>query len=740
MKKGNDIPLWVIILYFCGPILENRFMKRCFIILLLLIAPLCLLAQVPVSRSTEIVKIGSTEYYMHHVEAGQTLYSISKTYNVSIEEITRLNPEVADGLQAEMVIGIPVVSEQKPEVEPVEPKHEEPSPQVVPQEPQVAPQEPQVIPQEPQVVPKEQIVVGGTYVVKNGEDLYDIAKRFGIDVADFKAVNSGLDNYPTAGTVINVPAIVNEDDYIIHKVEEQERTSSLMKRWKVSEDEFREKNISVGSRVFVGQIVLIPIEPIVSELQPIIADETDEPDELEEPIIEEEIPIVEEPQIVIEELEPVTDCPIDSAYASARYRVALLVPLYLDEVASINVTKENIAQAEKSRPFSFLPFYEGFMLAADSLVNTQGLRLDLTVIDVTDKVATANAAVTQLEKSDYDLIIGPFFSKSFAVVAAYAKEKNITLVNPLSTRESILEGYPNVVKIKPNLFGQINEVANLVKNQYRDANVFIISQEKAADTVYLNALERQLNMAINEDVVVGNDAILQYAKDESERMEMGKRIVSTITMEGQVYSTKDLQNEMNGKVMINNTINRYPYSELNTMLSKLSGVRTNFVVAYGDNNVFATQVLNGLKKSVSSYPITLVALPEWDKFEKLSVETLLQMNAIYMDAGFVDYSDDAVSRFVVKFRKKYGCEPLDYAFEGFDVAWYFLNALMRYGSEMKDCLPSCNMPLMRSNYRFANPKADYGLENQSWRMYQYDSQSIELELIDPYQTNTMFEE
>ena len=126
---------------------------------------------------------------------------------------------------------------------------------------------------------------------------------------------------------------------------------------------------------------------------------------------------------------------------------------------------------------------------------------------------------------------------------------------------------------------------------------------------------------------------------------------------------------------------------------------------------------------------------------KRAVQTILEDKvAEEIIDGFVDYSDDAVSRFVVKFRKKYGCEPLDYAFEGFDVAWYFLNALMRYGSDMKDCLPSCNMPLMRSNYRFANLKADHGLENQSWRMYQYDSQSIELELIDPYQTNTMFEE
>ena len=85
------------------------------------------------------------------------------------------------------------------------------------------------------------VVVGGYYVVEKGEDLYDIAKKFGIDLSDFKENNPGLDNYPVAGTKIMVPNIVNEQDYIIHKVEYNERATSMLKRWKVKEKDFREK-------------------------------------------------------------------------------------------------------------------------------------------------------------------------------------------------------------------------------------------------------------------------------------------------------------------------------------------------------------------------------------------------------------------------------------------------------------------------------------------------------------------
>ena len=79
--------------------------------------------------------------------------------------------------------------------------------------------------------------------------------------------------------------------------------------------------------------------------------------------------------------------------------------------------------------------------------------------------------------------------------------------------------------------------------------------------------------------------------------------------------------------------------------SQLSGVRNNLIVAYGDDNVFATQILNSLAKETERYPITLVAAPDWTKFEKLLVDNLLQMNAIYIDDGFVDYNSDTAKYF-----------------------------------------------------------------------------------------------
>ena len=77
-------------------------------------------AQVQIERSAEKVKVGGKEYYMHHVKSGQTLGAISQVYQVSVEEIERLNPEVKEGLKTGLVIGIPVRPLPAPKVEPIE--------------------------------------------------------------------------------------------------------------------------------------------------------------------------------------------------------------------------------------------------------------------------------------------------------------------------------------------------------------------------------------------------------------------------------------------------------------------------------------------------------------------------------------------------------------------------------------------------------------------------------------------
>lgn len=63
----------------------------------------------PVEISQEKVNVNGDIYYLHKVLKGQTLYSISKAYGVSLDELQNANQSLSEGLKAGMLLYIPVV-------------------------------------------------------------------------------------------------------------------------------------------------------------------------------------------------------------------------------------------------------------------------------------------------------------------------------------------------------------------------------------------------------------------------------------------------------------------------------------------------------------------------------------------------------------------------------------------------------------------------------------------------------
>jgi hypothetical protein len=70
----------------------------------------------PVTVSKEKLKIGDQICYSHIVLEKQTLFSICKAYNVTLEDIYRFNPSVKEkGLQKNSILMIPLIEEVKQE-------------------------------------------------------------------------------------------------------------------------------------------------------------------------------------------------------------------------------------------------------------------------------------------------------------------------------------------------------------------------------------------------------------------------------------------------------------------------------------------------------------------------------------------------------------------------------------------------------------------------------------------------
>ncbi|MCE3258667.1 MAG: peptidoglycan-binding protein LysM, partial [Bacteroidetes bacterium] len=134
------------------------------------------------TKSTNIQTIDGKQYYIHAIEKKQSLYSISKLYNVTLDVIYAVNPEAKGGTRAGQEIKIPVKTAKT-----------------------TTPTTNTVAVKTPSTTVKTATAVSQlpdanaadtsryyTYVVEKKETMYAITKKFNITEAELKILNPVL--------------------------------------------------------------------------------------------------------------------------------------------------------------------------------------------------------------------------------------------------------------------------------------------------------------------------------------------------------------------------------------------------------------------------------------------------------------------------------------------------------------------------------------------------------------------
>ena len=138
----------------------------------------------PVQQQTEI------KFIEHKVEKKQTLFAISRKYDVNQEDIKKYNPDVEKGLKEGMILKIPQVTVtnqtqkviEKQTTTPVKPNNQAKKNTGKPS--------------------KDQFVV---HVVKSKETLYSISNLYKVDIADIIKLNPDCDKQIKTGTELKIP-------------------------------------------------------------------------------------------------------------------------------------------------------------------------------------------------------------------------------------------------------------------------------------------------------------------------------------------------------------------------------------------------------------------------------------------------------------------------------------------------------------------------------------------------------
>ena len=180
----------------------------------------------PVTISQDKVRHNGEVCYSHIVKERQTLYSISKAYEVSVEDIYKYNPAVKEsGLKVNSILIIPIASKNvEAKAEPAAEVAAEPVTEPV-TEPVAEVEENAVATDEPE---DEDIVIKRkTHTVKWFEDLDTIADKYGVTVEALMEVNGLTGRKLTKRQKLIIPTEEDSAQSSGNEIEEGEEEDTL---------------------------------------------------------------------------------------------------------------------------------------------------------------------------------------------------------------------------------------------------------------------------------------------------------------------------------------------------------------------------------------------------------------------------------------------------------------------------------------------------------------------------------
>jgi len=367
--------------------------------------------------SDEKIILEGQKFYLHKVEPGQTIYSISKAYHVENKTLMIHNPELSEGLKAGATLRIPVVEIKPDEAEPE--------------------------------VDTTQFY---SIEIRRKHTLYSLSKQYNVTIREIYDANPGLESRGLKrNAVIRIPKysftvekidftdpVLQRDNskYIYHEVNAGETLYSLSRKYKLSRDEITDENPELLERhMRIGEVLKIP----KSEAQFVLTF----------PRAEDSLAVRVNPDQIPDSISVPDFFGRDSLQVGATDSVHIL--LMLPFHAKTSLDRANLLDNQNKDP-RFYPlsemmvqFYEGFLVGISEL-DLHGKNLKLSVFDTESNADRVKAILKDIDDIP-DLIIGPVRYENMKLCLEYGLKYGIPVLAPVGVNDTDLFAYPNLISI-----------------------------------------------------------------------------------------------------------------------------------------------------------------------------------------------------------------------------------------------------------------------------------------------------
>ena len=387
-----------------------------------LIKAICLAMALTIAPAGMMMAQSTSGHFLHTVTKGQSLYSISSMYNVSISDIVKLNPGSDERIKVGQALKIPQTSAEN------------------------------------------QVVF---HTIQAGETLYKLSVKHGVSVERICRANPGLSvknfrvgqviaippkskatSEATTQTPVPTPQVQSTPTEPLkpkcrdmHKIQRKETVYSISRMYGITEEELMAANPEIkNKKLKKGKFLCIPYA------QKKVTETPKSPTQQEDATL--------------------TDAQLfdknkKESKKIATIKAAVVLPFNTDGTGTID---EQVRMVE---------YYEGFLMAVDSL-KEKGVSIDLYTYDSGKTTASVKQILNKPEMKTMDIIFGPAHADQVKPMAEFAEKNNLRLVVPFTSKGDDVFNNPSVYQINTPQSYLYSEVYEHYLRKFPNAHVVFL--------------------------------------------------------------------------------------------------------------------------------------------------------------------------------------------------------------------------------------------------------------------------
>ncbi len=427
---------------------------------------------IPLSEKEELsAENEDIQFITHTVKRKETLYRLSKDYNVEIDEIKRFNKHLySEELQRGEEILIP------------QPKQGATNTEITSSENLNLP-----------ATNKPQTSETREHVVLPKETKYGIARKYGLTVKELEELNPKVDVlHPgvmiRVGTdVLDEPVILTDEVFEFYEVKPKETLFGLSRKFDVPQDSLISLNPALEDGLKIGMVLKVPNKG-----------------EGEGNLAEGE---TEELAGEYESEDANTRLDLSNKLSNFNTKeLVVLLPYSLNNIEGDSTSNYKDAILDDRVLRISLDFYSGVRMAVED-AKKLGISTQLKTYDTRRSVQEVTNIINSNDFRNVDAVIGPLLQNTIEAAASKLTQYNVPVISPLSDRE--MRSYQNLFQSRPTNEIMKNAMFDYLERNAIGKNVIII-----ADGAKNQVKNELIQILPDSRVILPSEAYLSAEKIE----------------------------------------------------------------------------------------------------------------------------------------------------------------------------------------------------------------------------------